>query len=199
MDIRLTEEARETHEQRGALERFLRRLFLLPGPAARPVCQPSGWNRYPLLPYGGEAQWLCSCCAAYRREHLSGKPFDESLERFGGYAYAEDVLFSQRLWRAGNRLVLCPRGSAFHDQEPGGRLESSGFWAARLYNGFVLWREAVAPTAPWTLPAHLWSASGFALFLAASGLWKRDLARLAGLGRGLWAIGADLVTGAGLP
>lgn len=197
LDIRLTEEAQEVHEQRGSLERLLRRLFLLPGPAASPVCQPSGWNRYPLAPYAGEAQWLCSCCSAYRREHLAGTPFDESLERFGGYAYAEDVLFSQRLWRNGHRLIIAPRGSVFHDQEQGGRLESSGFWAARIYNGFLLWREAVAPTAPWTLPAYLWSASGFSLFLAASGLCKLDAARLGGLVRGLWAILRDILSGAG--
>jgi len=195
LDIRLTESARRVHARRSALEIFLRRLFLLPSPAARPVCLASGWNRYPLEPYAGEAQWLCSCCAAFRREVLRGRPFEEALERFGGYAYAEDVLFSQRLWRRGHRLVLAARGWAFHDQEEGGRLESSGFWAARLYNGFVLWREAVYPSAPWTFGAYLWSAAGYALFLAATGL--RDRARLAGLARGLGAIAADLFTGRG--
>lgn len=197
LHICLTEEAAAVHQQRSRAERLLRRLFLLPCPGGRPVCQPSGWNRYTLGRYAGEVQWLCSCCAAFRREHLAGDPFEEALERFGGYAYAEDVLFSQRLWRAGHRLVLSPAGSVFHDQAPGGRLESSGFWAARLYNGFVLWREGVFPFAPWTFPAYLWSGCGFALFLLLSGLATADAARLAGLFRGGWAIVSDLWSSGG--
>jgi len=195
LDIRLTQSARALHARRSRGELLLRRLFLLPSPAPRPLCLSSGWNRYPLEPYAGEAQWLCSCCAAFRREHLQGTPFEEALERFGGYAYAEDVLLSQRLWRRGHRLVISARGSVFHDQEEGGRLESSGFWAARLYNGFVLWREGVYPEAPWTFAAYLWSAAGYASFLLATGL--RDPARLAGLARGLAAIAEDLVAGKG--
>jgi len=197
LDIRLAESARAVHARRSRAELFFRRLFLLPSPADRPLCLSSGWNRYPLEPYAGEAQWICTCCAAFRREHLAGAPFEESLQRFGGYAFAEDLLLSQRIWRRGHRLVIPEKGSVFHDQQEGGRLESSGFWAARLYNGFVVWREAVYPYAAWTLPAYLWSAGGYALFLLASGLAARDWARLAGLGRGLAAIASDLFTGKG--
>lgn len=198
LDIRLTPAMRALHANRSRAELLFRRLFLLPAPAARPYCLASGWNRYTLEPYAGEAEWLCSCCAAFRRALFADHRFDESLQRFGGYAYAEDVLFSQRLFREGRRLVIAPRGSAFHNQAEGGRLDTAGAYAARVYNHFVLWREATFPFLPWSFLAYWWSAKGFGTFLLLTGLLKGDGARLKGLAMGAYAILDDLLRGKGL-
>ncbi len=198
LSIRLTPAARALHAGRSRAELLFRRLFLLPAPAARPSCLASGWNRYTLEPYAGAAEWLCSCCAAFRHGLFADHRFDESLQRFGGYAYAEDVLFSQRLFREGRRLVLAPRGSVYHDQAGGGRLDTAGAYAARIYNHFVLWREATFPFLPWSFIAYAWSATGFGAFLLLTGLLKADGARLKGLALGAGAVLDDLLRGKGL-
>lgn len=100
----------------------------------------SSLNTLPIrqsLPFGLQAQWLYGCSMAYRKEVFSDLHlrFPEALERFGGYAVAEDVVFSHYLTKNFGKLLLnSKRGSLCHHEAEGNRLNRRNKEAAYWYN-----------------------------------------------------------------
>ena len=138
-------------------------------------------------------EWMSGCCMAFRASLLRdrGIRFNERLERFGGYAVAEDVTVSLSVRReVGLRLGQCSNAQAIHREAPGGRGDDRPRWAARAYNLRIVWRLAGKPTLPrrfnW-LRGQVGSAMGC--------LGRRRMDRLQGLVDGWRAIRLDETRG----
>jgi glycosyltransferase involved in cell wall biosynthesis len=96
-----------------------------------------------------DVEWMSGCCMAFRAGVFrdGGIRFDERLERFGGYALAEDVVVSLAVRRTiGLRLGRCSSAQAVHWEAPGGRGDDRSRWAARAYNHRIVWALSGAPT-----------------------------------------------------
>ncbi len=76
---------------------------------------------------------------AYRKEVFEQLKFDEKLQRFGGYAFAEDVDFSHRVFLHYEQpLLVSSSGMFIHHSAPGGRLDKRKMCAAIFYNTKVI-------------------------------------------------------------
>ncbi|MGB9553215.1 MAG: glycosyltransferase family 2 protein [bacterium] len=123
---------------------FLTKIFLLGGFGRNRVVLKSGRNQFPLPDKPGTAQWLSGCSMAFHREVFNCLSFDEELQRLGGYALGEDVMFSHNLFKKG-RLLILDKGHVIHHQTEGGRIDSTNLAAAAILNFFIIWKKTVLP------------------------------------------------------
>lgn len=96
--------------------------------------------RIRFAPFGKAAQWCVGCSMAFRIEVFSvlNLRFPEALERFGGYALAEDVVFTAYLTKKmGKTIKNSKRGFLCHHKSDGGRLDLRRKTAARWFNYHV--------------------------------------------------------------
>jgi GT2 family glycosyltransferase len=106
-------------------------------------------------------EWAQGCGMAFRRTVFTelGMRFNEELERFGGYALAEDVFFSAELrHRHGGKIWSALCGYSRHLEAPGGRVNEENRVASELYNLrliFDMLNEKVFST------AYLWKLLRF--------------------------------------
>ncbi len=151
--------------RRKGLGWILRCLFLLDAAGRKRRVLASGMNTMPVPDVPGEAEWLTGCCMAFRRSALGPRPFDEGLQRFGGYALGEDYDVSYAVYRAGHALRVIPGLPAIHVGAAGGRIPGPRRLAAGWYNRYRIWRRRKAPYLLWAVPAFMWSTLGEALDL----------------------------------
>ena len=127
---------------------------------------------------------------AFKREVFKDHYFEEGLQRFGGYALYEDVQFTQKLYREGKKLFISDHGYVFHHQAEGGRLQQDAYFAADIYNRFIVWKTAVYPFKKYSIIFYLWSLFGTIILYSLAYLRhpKKNKYRFRGLRKGLKAI-----------
>lgn len=90
-----------------------------------------------------DAEWLSGCDMSFRKEVFETILFDERLQKFGGYALAEDVDLSHRVMlRFKSPLFITPYGLVRHMNMQGGRIpDEQKKNAALFFNRFILRRN----------------------------------------------------------
>jgi GT2 family glycosyltransferase len=140
----------------GMLERF----FLL------------GSSRHRILPSGfANAAWdsfteradveFLGGTATYRRRAFARHRFDEDLERFGPYAFGEDLAFSYSL-RALGRRVAVPQAVVAHHRSPASRPPTRDMARLRLCNQYHIYRRYLRGSAARPLP-FAWAVLGLVI------------------------------------
>ena len=107
----------------------------------RPVTQKTALSLIRQAEFVDDVEWMNGGGMSIRREVflVEGLQFDERLQRYGGYAWAEDVAMSVAIrTKAFLRLVECRRSWAIHHPVPGGRMSQRRFAAARVYNFYLI-------------------------------------------------------------
>ena len=154
---------------------------------------PSGWSVGNKI---GLADWLTGCSMAYRIEVFSNHKirFDERLQRFGGYAHGEDVELSYNIRRNLRKLlVITDDAYVIHHKHPGGRLDLERFYAAVVYNKFLIAKKNYGFLA--ILP-YIWSLLGFIIITVIIGfIFGRLSERFRGIKKGIGAIILDTLEG----
>jgi glycosyltransferase involved in cell wall biosynthesis len=119
---------------------------------------PSGSNKgMSALP--GTAEWLSGGSMAYRRVIFNYMRFNESLEKFGGYAMAEDVEFSHRVFlRYKTPLIVAEEGFVRHHSAAEGRDRNDIKSIAMFFYNRYLVMQAASVRAPlWGRVAFGWN------------------------------------------
>ncbi|MCR4428154.1 MAG: glycosyltransferase [Caldiserica bacterium] len=159
---------------------FISKIFLLGGFGRSRVILKSGRNQFPLSDKPGTAQWLSGCSMAFYREIFNCLSFDEELQRFGGYALGEDVMFSHKLYQQGELLILS-KGQVIHHQAGGGRGNSTNLAAATFFNFFLIWKKTVLPTDKKSIFAFILSIFGSFFLALLVLLFRRNLTPMKGI------------------
>ena len=121
----------------------------------------SGWNIWPLNNDSpGEVEWLNGGSMSFKKEIFNKFHFEEKLQKFGGYALAEDVQFSHRLVRNKLKLMVFEKGYVVHHPIEGGRLQNEKAFAARIYNPFIVWKTCIFIYNRFSIFVYLWSLIG---------------------------------------
>ncbi|MFQ5766452.1 MAG: glycosyltransferase family 2 protein [Acidobacteriota bacterium] len=76
--------------------------------------------------------------ATYRRSLFWHHQFDEDLERFGSYAFGEDLAFSFKI-RAEGRRVVTPRASVRHHRSSTSKPHTAEMARLRLHNQYYIY------------------------------------------------------------
>ena len=144
----------------------------------------------------GPVASLFGCDMAYRRDIFRNHRFDESLQRYAGYALWEDTLFSHRLLREGYHLRIAEGGLVVHRAVPESRMKGHVNMARVTgYNAGILWRHAIFPFNPWSAFFFLWARLGFlgiVLLPCLCAPWKQARWRRVGAYlEGLWTFVSD--------
>ena len=150
---------------------------------------PSGWNGMnSLFDHPGEAQWLSGCSMACRKEIFNRFNFEERLEKFGGYAFGEDVQFSSRLFMNGMKMVIAENGYVIHHWVAGDWLDDKSKVAARIYNHFIMWKTVMFKHSKISILNFTWSLIGEIIYQFSMSLYSRNTERIKGIKMGLKAI-----------
>jgi glycosyltransferase involved in cell wall biosynthesis len=142
-----------------------RRTMLLSHVGPQRICLLSGWALLPPDDKPGPAQWLSGCSQAYRREVFRDNRFEERLEKFGGYTVNDDLLFSQKLFRQGKKLLIAEKGFVLHKYASGTRIAGSRQYAALFFSQYIAWKTAIFPYEKISLFPFIWSWTSHALCL----------------------------------
>ena len=140
------------------MEKLKGRLYKALGYRKTRKVHPSGSHKGMTAP-PGPAQWLSGCSMAFRREIFDSMQFNEKLETFGGYAMAEDVEFSHRVFLSSDSPLLIPsEGDIRHH----GVLESRGMVDERtiamfFYNKYLVMQVASVRAPIWGKVAFAWN------------------------------------------
>jgi len=143
-----------------AIEKIFNKIFCLGGEGKYRRILKSGRNEWPECESASRAEWLTGASMAFRREVFFNHKFDEELQKFGGYALAEDVMFSYGLFCEGFRLKILEKGYYIHHSIPGGRGDRISKGAASIYNFFLIWRKIIYPSNKASLFPFLMSIIG---------------------------------------
>jgi len=172
-----------------------RRTMFLSHVGSQRICLLSGWALLPPDDKPGSAQWLSGCSQAYRREVFRGHRFEERLERFGGYTVNDDLIFSQKLFRQGKKLVIAEKGHTLHKYAPGNRIPGSSQYAALFFSQYIAWKTAVFPYKKFSLFLFLWSWTSHAFCLACIDIVHPTLGfpKIRGICRAAYAIVDDIL------
>ena len=157
----------------------------------------SGCNIWPSWGHEkfGEVEWLSGCSMAYRKELFDKFSFDERLQKFGGYALAEDVQFSHQILRNKKKLIITEKGFIIHHEAMGERLENEKVFSARIYNRFIVWKTSIFPYNRFSAIVYLWSLIGELSKFYLMGIIRGDKRRLKGTSIGLKAIFDEIARG----
>ena len=122
--------------------------------------------------------WLVGCVMAVRRAALGDLRFDPTFERFGGYAFNEDLDFSYALGRRGSMLCV-PAARLVHAMSPTGRpVRDYHFGMSQVANRALFVRKHLP--GPFHFACYLWSMLGTMLINAAMIARGRSPTRLVG-------------------
>ena len=153
----------------------------------------SGWNIWPLNNDSpGEVEWLNGGSMSFKKEIFNKFHFEEKLQKFGGYALAEDVQFSHSLVRNKMKLIISEKGYVIHHEAKGGRLENEKAFAAQIYNRFIVWKTAIFPYNKLSIFVYLWSLIGQILLNYLEGILNRNIDKIRGTNIGLKSIVFDV-------
>jgi GT2 family glycosyltransferase len=137
--------------------------------------------------FRGDLEWITGSCMAYRLDAIRQEEvhFDESLERYGGRAALEDVLFSATLHARGWSLRYCYRAHALHLQDPSSPSRDSARMVAAswAYNRAVVWKKLCSKRRGARL-AYWWSVTCDTVAIAAGCLYRGEASTWRG-----WLIG----------
>ncbi len=128
-------------------------IFRLVGGSSRRYVRLSGYGTHesklfrtiPFKVKTKDPEWIKGGAMAFTKEIFKDHSFDERLQKFGGYALAEDVQFSHKLFRNKMKLIVSSNGYVIHREAKGVRLENKMVFAARIYNHFVVWKTGIFP------------------------------------------------------
>lgn len=125
-----------------------------------------------------EIQWLYGGNTIVRRAALGDLRFDPTFERFGGYAFNEDLDFSYALGRRG--LMLCvPDARLVHNMSPAGRPKVDYRYGISQVANRALFVRKHLP-GPFHFACYLWAMLGTMLINAAMIARGRSPTRLVG-------------------
>lgn len=115
-------EVDETTEKKTFIKKRIKeKLYKIIGYKKTRKVHPSGSNKGLTAP-SGQAEWLSGCSMAFRKEIFDSMEFNEKLEAFGGYAMAEDVELSHRVFLSYGQPLLVPtEGYVRHHEVPESR------------------------------------------------------------------------------
>lgn len=167
------------------LIRFLNIVFFLGGEGKKRRVLPSGRNEWPKKDFPGFVEWLNGGSMAFRREVFLDHHFEEEFERFGGFAVAEDVSFSFKLFKEGKQLKILEKGLYAHHPASGGRGSKKNRASSQIFNFYLIWRNQIFPSNKFSLLSFLLSVAGTILKGIMDLFSTRDLSRLKGVFSGL--------------
>lgn len=123
-----------------------------------PVVRPSTLPARPLIESQGPAEILWGGNMAYRREVFEELQLDERLQRFGGYAFCEDIDFSHRVFLHFKRpLMIIDSPAVFHLPDKSSRYEDpSARVAMYLFNTWLI-RENFKRYADYPIVPFIWA------------------------------------------
>ena len=127
------------------LKKVFNKIFFLGGEGNKRAVLKSGRNEWPKQDKPGKVEWLSGGSMAFRKEVLTKYKFDEELQRFGGWALAEDVMFTYQLFVEGFSLEILNRGWFMHHAFPGGRMNTMSHAAASVFNYYLVWKKLILP------------------------------------------------------
>jgi glycosyltransferase involved in cell wall biosynthesis len=170
------------------LQKFLNKIFFLGGEGRFRRILPSGRNEWPEVDFPGFVEWLNGGSMAFQKGVFANHQFEEEFEKFGGFAVAEDVLFSYQLFKEGKKLKILERGSFSHYSAPGGRESKQNRASSQLFNFYLLWKKTIHPSNRISVFPFILSVIGTLLKGFRDLLSERDFSRLKGIFLGLGAI-----------
>ena len=155
------------------------RLFLMEGRSGTLLTSGSiGHIRENLHGAPFQTSWLVGCVMAVRRAAMGDLRFDSTFERFGGYAFNEDLDFSYALAKRGPMLCV-PDARLVHNMSPAGRPKIDyRFGISQVSNRALFVRKHLP--GPVHFACYLWSMLGTMLINAAMIAQGRSPTRLVG-------------------
>ena len=194
LESRTTKERPLNKKNRHRCANIYYSIFRMPHSGKKRLVMLSGGNIWPEAgeEHFEEVEWLPGFSMAFRRSIFDKFGFEEKLEKFGGYALAEDVQFSHRIFRNKMKLMLSGKGYVIHHQSKGGRLAKAETFAAQIYNQFLTWKTAIYPYNKLSVFVYLWSLSGEILRYYLAGIFRNDFLKIKGVSMGLRAIVLDI-------
>ena len=166
------------HGTRVFLKDIFYRIFFGPSGNKR-VIRPSTNYMLPEMDVPGPAELLSGGSMAFRKDVFREIQFEERLQRFGGYAYGEDVDFSYRVFlRFGEPFIIASAGHVIHRGSPGGRIKSdSAKFSAMYYNTRII-RDNFKEYGKYGLISFLWEQRiGRSIAMLAGGYRLMDMIR----------------------
>jgi len=138
-------------------------------------------------------EWLSGCSMSFRQEIFKNHSFEEKLQKFGGYAFGEDLQFSYCIFKNKMKLVLAKKGYIIHHQSQGGRLNLRNQFAAQIFNQFIIWKTSIYKYKKISIIVYLWSLMGELIDFYLTGFLKKDFNKVKGTSMGLYAIIIDII------
>ena len=148
---------------RGWFLEFLSKIFFMGGWGGRNRVLKSGRAIWSSADSPGKGQILHGNSMAYRIEVFTDHRFDEELERFGGWASGDDVMFPFSLLREGFELSILEKGRVIHHHIRGGRVNDLKAHAMSIFNYFLIWKKTIYPFDKKSIAA--WSLSIIGSFI----------------------------------
>ena len=192
LGLKQIDQSNKTLSFRKKIYIFYHIIFRLPHESKKRKVMLSGWptwNYYNQNP--GKVDWLSGCSMSFRKEIFNKFHFEEKLQKFGGYALAEDVQFSHSLVRNKMKLIISEKGYVIHHEAKGGRLENERVTAAFIYNHFIVWKTAVFPYNKLSIFVYFWSLIGEIAKEVVSGIHHKNKTKIKGILMGLKAVFID--------
>ncbi len=108
----------------------------------------------------GYAAHLRGCDMAFRSEIFDDHEFEEKLQKISGWAFNEDLQFTQKLHRENKRLLITEKGHLLHHSALNSRPQRKELVAMAIYNNFIVWKTAVCPFKKYSILIYTWSLIG---------------------------------------
>jgi len=192
LGLKQIDQSNKTLSFRKKIYIFYHVIFRLPHESKKRKVMLSGWNIWNDYDQNScKVDWLNGGSMSFRKEIFDKFHFEEKLQKFGGYAFAEDVQFSHRLVRNKLKVIISENGYVIHHPAKGGRLENERTTAAFIYNHFIVWKTAVFPYNKLSIFVYLWSLIGEITKEFISGIYHKDKLKIKGISMGLKAVFID--------
>jgi len=141
----------ESRGLKGFALNLFSQVFLLGRMGRRNLVLKSGQTNWSIHDIPGETQILHGNSMAYKRSVFQNLSFDEDMEKLGGWALAEDVMFSFNLSSKGKKLAILEKGGVIHHHVTGVRAEDIRLHAMGVFNRFLIWKKLIFPSNKTTL------------------------------------------------
>ena len=194
----------EIHELEGNIKRsrfslyiyaILSMIFRIVGGSNRRYVRLSGYgtheNKIAQKLFGNKSkdpEWLKGGAMAYKREVFKEHSFDERLQKFGGYALGEDLMFSYSIYLSGYKLTYGKGAYVIHHHVNTGRIGSVYMYASWIYNFHLIWKTIIFPRHKFSIIVRWWAIFGYLIVFTGESLSKRSFIPLKG-----WWIGVKTI------
>ena len=135
-----------------------------------------------------DPEWIKGGAMAFIKEIFKDHSFNERLQRFGGYALGEDLMFSYSAYLSGCKLTYGKNTYVIHHHASSGRMPSVYVYASWIYNFHLIWKTLIFPRHKMSVIVRWWAVFGYLIVFFAESLSKRNFTPLKGWWIGFKAI-----------